>query len=111
MEIWGQGGVRRTGEEMVIARAQPQRWMVLAGWLLAGGRVGWRAGWLWRMRRPRESRRSQVAGRKSQVASRKSQVAGTVWREVVKDPTSFIRPALGTHPPKSRLLIIYLPGG
>lgn len=96
---------------MVIARAQPQRWMVLAGWLLAGGRVGWRAGWLWRMRRPRESRRSQVAGRKSQVAGRKSQVAGTVWREVVKDPTSFIRPALGTHPPKSRLLIIYLPGG
>lgn len=56
-------------------------------------------------------RRSQVASRRSQVASRKSQVAGTVWREVVKDPTSFIRPALGTHPPKSRLLIIYLPGG
>lgn len=100
------------------ARSHNGGWCWLAGWLLAGGRVGWRAGWLWRMRRPRESRRSQVAGRrsqvagrKSQVASRKSQVAGTVWREVVKDPTSFIRPALGTHPPKSRLLIIYLPGG
>lgn len=46
MEIWGQGGVRRTGEEMVIARAQPQRWMVLAGWLVAGWLAGWLAGGL-----------------------------------------------------------------
>lgn len=103
MEIWGQGGVRRTGEEMVIARAQPQRWMVLAGWLLAGGRVGWRAGWLWRMRRPRESRRSQVAGRKSQVASRKSQVAGSGYGvEGGSEGSDVVHKASPRHPPPQK---------
>lgn len=80
MEIWGQGGVRRTGEEMDGDCARAATTVDGAGWLagcwLAGGLAGGLAGSGVCGARVRVAgRRSQVAGRKSQVASRKSQVA------------------------------------